>query len=504
MQSIETQSSDKNVENMEILKQEQRIIRKVDVRIMPFMVLMYFFSIMDRSNIGNARLANLEGDLGLTESQFIWCLTAFYFGYVLFELPSNLALKRYRPSRWLALIMTLWGICSTLMAASSNFASLLSSRIFLGITEAGLYPGILYYLSFWYSKRNLALRMAIFFVGSQLATVAGGLIAFGTMLIPGEMLKPWQWLFILEGIPTVCLGVAIFLALPDFPETAQFLSEEERYVLVSRILRDVHETEENTSKKPLFLEVLRDPKFYLFAVIFMTGGMVGIAIALFLPTIINAFGYSQLQSQALVAAQGACSFVSALTAAYFSDRFQDRSLLIMGAMSLAAVGFALMLALQDSFHLYLAMFCVSAGGTAAPPLMSAWLVSNYAPSMKRGIVSALIISLTNTAGGIGTQIIRDDDKPRYVRAFSISLACILIKILLVFILRLYFIRENRRREAIVCPVPETSPGGSSFTAEIGEENTELEMGSTKLEGTESNLESKTVLNDRDVRFRYVL
>lgn len=177
------------------------------------LALLYLLSFLDRGNIGNAKIEGLQEDLGLTNDQYNWCLTCFFFTYAAFEVPSNLILKRLRPSVWLPAIMVAWGVVMTLMGVVQNYAGLMSARIFLGVTEAGLFPGVAYYLTNWYKREEIQLRQAMFFSAASVAGAFSGLLAFGIGKMDGVGgYEGWRWIFILEGKPS-----KYFLSFSFFP-----------------------------------------------------------------------------------------------------------------------------------------------------------------------------------------------------------------------------------------------------------------------------------------------
>ena len=172
----------------------------------------------------------------MTSDQYNWCLTVFFFTYAAFEVPSNLLLKKLRPSRWLPTIMVAWGVVMTLMGIVQNYHGLLAARIFLGVTEAGLFPGVAYYLTMWYTRDEMQLRQAMFFSAASIAGAFSGLLAFGIAKMDGVGgYEGWRWIFLLEGMLTVVVAVGAFFILHDFPETAGFLTEEERAFVVFRL-----------------------------------------------------------------------------------------------------------------------------------------------------------------------------------------------------------------------------------------------------------------------------
>ncbi|CEL63494.1 putative transporter C1683,12 OS=Schizosaccharomyces pombe (strain 972 / ATCC 24843) GN=SPBC1683.12 PE=3 SV=1 [Rhizoctonia solani AG-1 IB] len=218
-----------------------RLLRKMDWNIVPFLALLYLLSFLDRTNIGNARLAGLEEDLGMNKAslQYNTALAIFFPFYVAAEIPSNMMLKRTRPSLWFAFIMVAWGLCMTFMGFVHNYTGLLIARAFLGIAEGGLFPGVTFYITMWYRRHECGLRMAIFFSAATAAGAFGGLLARGISEMDGLGGKAgWAWIFILEGILTLIIAAVAFFVINDYPETARFLTEEERVEVVRRLHED--------------------------------------------------------------------------------------------------------------------------------------------------------------------------------------------------------------------------------------------------------------------------
>ena len=156
----------------------QRVLRKLDLHLIPVLATLYLLSFLDRGNIGNAKIEGLVEDLDMTEPQYNWCLTVFFFTYCVFEVPSNLMLKRLRPSVWLPTIMVAWGVVMTLMGVVQGYHGLLVARLCLGIAEAGLYPGVAYYITMWYVREEGQLRQAMFFSAASVAGAFSGLLAY--------------------------------------------------------------------------------------------------------------------------------------------------------------------------------------------------------------------------------------------------------------------------------------------------------------------------------------
>ena len=179
---------------------EKALVRKLDRFIVPVVMLSYLLCFLDRTNIGNARLFGLEEELGLTGDQYQVAVAVLFVPYVLIEVPSNLILKKFRPSRWLSFITASWGIVSTMTGVVQSYGGLIATRLLLGLLEGGLLPGLTVYLTLFYTKKEIALRIGYLFVASALAGACGGLLAYGIGFMDGlSGYSGWRWVFIIEG-----------------------------------------------------------------------------------------------------------------------------------------------------------------------------------------------------------------------------------------------------------------------------------------------------------------
>ena len=214
---------------------DRKVLRKMDWHLLPILSLFYLLASFDRSNIGNAAIEGLIKDLHMTGPEFNWALTIFFFSYSVFGLPSNVLLKRLRPSIWLPSIMVLWGTVMTLMGIVQGYHGLLAARFFLGVCEAGLLPGAVYYISMWYRREELQYRLALSISSVTVAGAFSGLFAFAIAKMDGVgHLAGWRWIFILEGLLTIVVAVAGYFLIYDSPETAAFLSDQERAWIIHR------------------------------------------------------------------------------------------------------------------------------------------------------------------------------------------------------------------------------------------------------------------------------
>ena len=210
-------------------EQRKRTIRKVDLRLTPMLATLYLISHLDRSNIGNTRIEGIEDDLGMDGVQWNIVLSLFFIPYILLEVPSNMLLKRFaRPSAYMGILVTSWGIILTLHGVVQNFGGLLAVRILLGVFEAGFFPGAVYLCTFWYMPQDLASRVSWFYCASSLSGAFSGLLAAAIAKMDGVGgYEGWRWIFIIEGIATVLLGAVTFFLLVDTPRLAKWLNPDE-------------------------------------------------------------------------------------------------------------------------------------------------------------------------------------------------------------------------------------------------------------------------------------
>lgn len=378
---------------------------QMDIRLIPMLALLYLLSFLDRGNIGNAKIEGLQEDLNMTSDQYNWCLTVFFFTYAAFEVPSNLLLKKLRPSRWLPTIMVSWGLVMTLMGIVQNYHGLLIARIFLGLTEAGLFPGVAYYLTMWYCRHEIQLRQALFFSAASIAGAFSGLLAYAIAKMDGVGgLEGWRWIFILEGIVTVLVAVVAFFVLHDFPETAGFLTEEERKFVVHRLAyqgqdRNASQVAQAEEFKWAYVwQAFQD--WQIWVNIFVYWGIVCplYGISLFLPTIIRNLGYTSSRSQLLTIPIYITAAIFAVVAAWLSDRVGKRSPFIITFLIIMVVGFTMCISTSSPGVVYAGVFIATCAIYPAFPGIIAWLSNNLAGSYKRSVGMAIQIGIGNLGG----------------------------------------------------------------------------------------------------------
>ncbi len=223
---------------------EKALVKKIDLRLLPMLIIMYLMNYLDRNNIAAARLAGLEEELELTGTQYLTSVSILFVGYILMQIPSNLFLNKIgKPALYLPACMVVWGVISAATAAAQSFGGLLAIRFFLGFVEAAYFPGCLFFLSSWYTRKELGFRTAILYSGSLMSGAFSGLITAGiTRNLDGDRgLRAWRWLFIIEGVITIFIAFIAVFVLPNFPRTTAWLTENERQLAVWRLEEDIGE-----------------------------------------------------------------------------------------------------------------------------------------------------------------------------------------------------------------------------------------------------------------------
>ncbi|KAI1335590.1 major facilitator superfamily domain-containing protein [Xylariaceae sp. FL0016] len=436
---------------------EKKILRKMDMRLIPMLAVLYLLSFLDRGNIGNAKIEGLQETLGMSADQYNWCLTVFFFTYAAFEVPSNLLLKKLRPSRWIPAIMVAWGTVMTLMGIVQNFRGLLVARLFLGLTEAGLYPGCAYYLTMWYCRHEIQLRQAMFFSAASIAGAFSGLLAYAIAKMDGVgNLEGWRCL---EGIVTVLAAVAAFFILHDFPETATFLTEEERAFVVFRLKYQG----QALAKEQGRAQVAQTDDFqwqYIWAAfkdwqiwvnIFVYWGIVCplYGISLFLPTIIKTLGYTSSTAQLMTVPIYITAAILAVVVAYLSDRLGKRSPFVIGCLFMMIVGFAMCISTKNPRVVYGGVFIAACSIYPAFPGMIAWLSNNLAGSYKRSAGMAIQIGVGNLGGAMASNFYRQKDSPRYILGHALELGFICAGIIASFVLIAGYTSINKKRAQVM-------------------------------------------------------
>lgn len=316
-------------------------LKKLNSKIIPFVIICYFVANLDKTNISIAAL-QMNADLGLTASMYGLGVGMFYISYIIFEIPSNIIMTRVGARIWIARIMITWGIISAGMSLVQTPTQLYVMRFLLGMAEAGFTPGIIYYISCWFPKSNRARAMSFFYMGSVLASIIGLPISGSILNMHGIAdIAGWRWLFAIEGIPAIILGVMVLGLLPSTPEKAHWLSGSEKEWLIAQLAEDNRSVTVNENHS--WLSALKNKVVLLLSLVWFLQAFGSIGITLFLPLILKSIASEQ--SNFVISLLSAVPFIFACLFMYLNGRHSDvtkeRSLhmglpLILAGISLGA------------------------------------------------------------------------------------------------------------------------------------------------------------------------
>ena len=381
---------------------EQRTVHRIAWRIVPFVMVLYFVAFVDRVNIGFAALT-MNRDVGLSASAYGFGAGIFFLGYFLFEVPSNLILERVGARLWIARVMFTWGLISGAMALVRGPVGFYVLRFLLGAAEAGVFPGIILYLSYWFPARHRAGVTALFMAAAPVSTALGSPVSAALLEMNGVLgLRGWQWLFILEAIPALILGVVVLFYLTDRPALARWLPEDERTWLVSTMDAEVAARSGHASHSPW--RGLLDPRVLALSLVYF-GTSAGLyTLGIWAPQIIKQLGVSSMTVGFLNMVPPTISVVAMVIWARHSDRTLERSWHVVGPCLLASGGLVMAGSSATLVSLVLALTFVNIGiSSAKPPLWSLPTLFLSGPAAAAGI--ATINSIGNLGGFVGPSII---------------------------------------------------------------------------------------------------
>ncbi|KIM70573.1 hypothetical protein SCLCIDRAFT_18679 [Scleroderma citrinum Foug A] len=462
---------------------EKRLLRKLDRRILPLTCLLYLFAYLDRSNLGNARLQGLPDDtLGgdPTGVMFDYVNSAFYVTYIIFQVPWTVLSKYYSPRLWIGYSAILWGLCSTSMSTANSFSELIVARLMLGVFEAAFGPSVVLYFSFYYTKKEYGTRVAYWFGFAAVAGAFGGLLAYGIHHTEG-FIAHWRLLFILEGFPTILLGIICIFLLPDRPESTEFLTPAERKLAVARINR-------GTSSD---FGAVVNYKHVVAAFVYMAGVIYfGLNCALgslsaFLPTIISTMGFGSVAlAQLMVVPPYAAAGTFLVIISYTSDKVRIRGPFIVASCAFGGLGYLILLGVTHNQYVrYFATFCVAVGTYTSIGLVLAWckrdfydarlaakltqmhheVTHNLGSETKRATGMPLFGAIGQCGSILGSHLYPLTEGPAYTRGFGISAALLILGAVCALILSLSYRAENRLRDAQYgVPNPDETVDTSEF------------------------------------------
>ncbi|KAM5357872.1 hypothetical protein ACJZ2D_015819 [Fusarium nematophilum] len=413
---------------------------------LPMLWSMYWLNYLDRNAITLARLNGLEEDLNLTGTQYQTCISILFVGYILGQIPSNLFLTRTRPSRYMGIVMMLWAIVSALTALAKDFTGLVLVRFFLGLTESPFYPGAVFILSVFYTRKEVATRIAILYTGNILATAFAGLIAAGVFYgMDGTLgLAGWKWLFILQGGVTFFIALVGYFVLPDYPHTTKWLTQEERDLAHNRMELDTVENSGETSTRNGLKQGAADPMVWIFAL------MAHMHLAAngyknFFPTVVETLGFGQIVTLVLTCPPYLIAGVATIIVSWSSGRLNERTWHITISKAVATAGFVAAAATLNTAGRYVSLVIFNIGTYGVNSLILGWCGSVCGQTKEKKSAAIGIVTSIMGISFIWTPYLwPKSDGPRYAVAMSSSAAFSITTAALAWVAKVILVRRNNK------------------------------------------------------------
>ncbi|KAI0173326.1 MFS general substrate transporter [Hypoxylon sp. FL1284] len=474
-----------------VSEQEARVVRKIDLNLMTIFFVLYMLAFLDRGNIGNVRFTGLTADLQLNDGDgfmsFEWLIQIFYVTYVVFEF--GVLLWKIFPAHIVGTIVVLgWGLMATAQAAARSWGDMMALRFLLGAFEACYGPGIIYLLSFFYLRHEIGFRCGIFASAAPLASTFSGALAYG--INKGHShLANWRLVFLVEGLPTILMASVAFFFIPDSPEKARFLTEEEKDIVRARAIRQVG-VDANSRTGGVNLKDVKsflvDYKAWICAMLYFCGNVTYASLPIFLPTILQDMGYTSISAQGLSAPPSFLAFLCALATTWIADRIQQRCYVIAFTSAIGATGYVILATVQTVGVRYFATFLASAGVFSTIPNILALTMNNQGSDTRRGLSIVLINLVGQTGPFVGNSVFSPTDSPRYIKGMSVCAAFMFFSTILVLIQRFLLSRDNAKLDRLERAYEEA-------------DNVQLED-----QGTPGAEAKNTAVEDYGPNFQYVL
>lgn len=435
----------------------QKLVRKIDLVILPIISILYILNYIDRQNLAAAKLQGITDDLNMSEQDFATAISILFVGYLPFQIPSNLLITQIsRPGLYICTAVVLWGIISATTAAVKTYEALLGVRVVLGIVEAVFFPGAIYYLSAWYTKTEIGKRIAGLYIAQQVGNAFGGLFAAAILELEGHHgIRGWQWLFIVEGSATVGIGFICTFFMPEFPHNSRLLNDTERALAVWRIEREAGAAEGSQSNNNSggkdsawwrgFVEAMTDPKLGLLVFCNLLSQAQG-SIANYFPTLVASLEFGSTISLLLTAPPYILAAFVYYGLMFYSDRRHTIYPLIMGCLAISVVMYIIPMTTLNVGARYFSMMILPFASVGPQLLMYKTINLHLArPVAKRAAASALVNALGGTSNIWASYLYYAP--PQFFAAFGTLMGCGLLFMVTITFYRWLVRRENRRLDS---------------------------------------------------------
>ncbi|KAF7319591.1 MFS domain-containing protein [Mycena chlorophos] len=444
----------------EVAVDRARLLRKIDLHIVPIALAAYTLQFLDKLDINYAAVMGLDQDLKLVGNDFNNAASAMYIANLIAELPTGYIVQQVRPGKWLGANIILWGVVTACTAAVHNYRGLVATRVVIGVLEAATAPCLMLITGMWYTRSEAIARFAIWYCGLGIAQMLGSLCSWGFLQIEHEALSGWRIMFLVLGCLTAVVGVWALLAMPDSPMEVFWLTEAEKRVAIQRVAVNQTGIKNTHFKLSHLRELVLDPQIWLLTCLIIVTSLTSGVISFYSTTLIRNFGFSAKRSALLNMPSGAVSLLSCLATAYIAHRYNARALSMTVFCCLAAMGSALMsfLPSQNRAGLLAGVYLVNME-TVTLFLVFCLTTANVAGQTKRVAANALISAAFSVGNIIGPQLFKPKDAPQYIPAKIILLVTEVATAIFAAALRVYYgwqngMRDEAEREEEKSGVPE--------------------------------------------------
>ncbi|KAK1774375.1 MFS general substrate transporter [Copromyces sp. CBS 386.78] len=427
-------------------KSEAALLLKLDSVFVPIIMLVYLSCFLDRSNIGNVKVAGMPEDIHATPAQFSTAVSVFYATYVAFEAPWAILLKRLTPRVTLTTLCVVWSLTTIFSGFITNIGGLYAARLVLGACEGGLFPGLNLYLTMVYKREEQAKRVSYLFVCTAIAGAFGGLLAYLILKMDGIGGQAgWRWVYFIEGIFSILIGLLVWFALPNDPTEAYFLNQEEKQMMRVRARQRAQYMGSEEFSWEEIRYALKDKKMWISGAIQFCQDILLYGFSTFLPSIIQSMGHDSVEAQYLTIPVYITGGLFFMALAFLSDKLCVRGPLVAFANVFGILGYILIISPTSNGVKFFGTFLCSAAVYSGPGLNLTWLNVNVAPHYRRAAAIGFQQTIGNTAGIVAGQIYRE--KP-YLLGNAFSLGALVVAEFLIAGLWLYIRSCNRKKERI--------------------------------------------------------
>ncbi|KAH7080065.1 major facilitator superfamily domain-containing protein [Paraphoma chrysanthemicola] len=432
---------------------EKRLLRKIDIWLVGFYSLVYVFRVIDSANYSNAAIINLEAgtgikkQLGFTPSQWAWTLSIFSYSYLIFEPTNTILLKLFKPSRWMFILILAWGVSACCSAAAMNFEGMMCVRFAIGMAEAGFFPSVLYHYAFWYKPVEMPQRIAFFYSVGQVSSALSGLLAYAISHMDQlGGLSGWRWLFLLEGLPAILLAFVAF-RLPDYPESAKMLTQEERLYMAKRLAGNVPKGNTTHWDWSSLKVMAKDTTLYTFSLYWICHGIGGFGIGFALPTVIYQLGFTTTaNSQLMNIPPYVSAFLLLNTLGFMLQRKWIRPwVTAVGIETTIIICYIILLTVNNPVVRYLALIVAVACAGCAYPVIWPERIRALEGTVASGIGIGLTNACAQFGGIVGPHVFSTVFGPRYRPSYAINLSILSLGITSILTTWVLIVRKDRRK-----------------------------------------------------------